>query len=202
MHNLRPSSTISSRTNASSVLSQNGFLNPGRLIASLGILRPGMHVADFGCGSGYFTLPIAKIVGSGGQVNAVDVLPKALEAVSSLAKMEGLFNIRTIRGNLETKAGSRLAPRSQDAVFIVNMLHQSKHKKTVLTEAERVLKTQGMVVIIDWETHVVVRPSQGWFLTQEEAAKLAHQLHFRVLRRFTAGLYHWGLVLIKNKTER
>jgi FkbM family methyltransferase len=38
-----------------------------------------MHVADIGAGTGYFAIPIARAVGVGGKVYAVDLQPEMLD---------------------------------------------------------------------------------------------------------------------------
>lgn len=42
-------------------------------------VRPGMRVADIGCGMGYFTLGLADLVGPQGKVLAVDLQKRQLE---------------------------------------------------------------------------------------------------------------------------
>ena len=84
-----------------------GLMNPDYIIENLNI-KSGMTVADFGCGAGYFTIPIAKIVKNNGKVYAIDVLSSSLESVSSKAKLYGLLNIITIRANVEVKEGLKI----------------------------------------------------------------------------------------------
>ena len=68
----------------------NGFSNPERIIDSLEVPEGG-RVADFGSGSGYFTLLLAEAVGPDGIVTAVDVLPSALEVIKSKAFDRGFI---------------------------------------------------------------------------------------------------------------
>jgi ubiquinone/menaquinone biosynthesis C-methylase UbiE len=44
-------------------------------------IKPGMVIADMGAGSGYFTFPMAKMVGSGGKVLAVDIQKEMLDII-------------------------------------------------------------------------------------------------------------------------
>ena len=47
---------------------------PEKLIGPF--VKEGMTVVDYGCGMGFFTLPMARLVGPGGKVIAVDVQEK------------------------------------------------------------------------------------------------------------------------------
>ncbi|MBU4142393.1 class I SAM-dependent methyltransferase [Patescibacteria group bacterium] len=174
-----------------------GFINPEKVIGQLDI-KPGMVVADFGCGHGYFTLPMAKIVGPEGRVWAVDVLPEALEAVRSRAQLEGAVNIETSRGNLEINGGSRLADNFVDLVLLHNVLFQSQKKSDIIKEARRVLKIGGVFVLVDWNKEPsTIGPPGGWRLSLDEAKALAAEEGFAFNKVFDAGEYHYGLMFIK-----
>ena len=97
-------------------------MNPDKIVEELNI-RNGMAVADFGCGAGYFTIPIARIIKNSGIIYAIDVLTSALEDVLSKAKLYGLLNIKTVRANIETVGGSKIKstlknPKSKIAIAI------------------------------------------------------------------------------------
>ncbi len=58
-------------------------------------VKEGYTVADLGCGSGYFTLHIAEVVGPGGLVYAVDTNSRAVKALDGYARKRGMTNLRT-----------------------------------------------------------------------------------------------------------
>ena len=62
------------------------------VLAEIGV-RKKQVVLDFGCGSGTYTIPAAKLVGDGGKVYALDINRKALDRIEERAKKEGLMNI-------------------------------------------------------------------------------------------------------------
>ncbi|MEK7582644.1 MAG: methyltransferase domain-containing protein [Patescibacteria group bacterium] len=128
---------------------QSGLLQPAALIDAL-LIRPGMNVADFGCGGGHFTFMLAKKVGENGKVYALDVQATPLDMVKERARVEGVENIQTIRANLETPGSSTLADGSQDLVLVANILFQSPKKSEIIKEAKRILKPQGRLVLIEW----------------------------------------------------
>lgn len=53
-------------------------------------VKPGMTVVDTGCGTGFFTLAMARMVGESGKVIAVDLQAEALVHVEKKAEMAGL----------------------------------------------------------------------------------------------------------------
>jgi ubiquinone/menaquinone biosynthesis C-methylase UbiE len=62
--------------------------SPTRILA--GMVEPGQTAADLGCGPGFFTLPLARMVGAEGRVIAVDLQPMMLDIVQSRADRAGL----------------------------------------------------------------------------------------------------------------
>ncbi len=178
-------------------VSPGGFTHPDRIVRNLHIPE-GAQVADFGCGSGYFTLLIARMVGPSGTVTAIDVQPKALQVVSTKARDAGLNNIRPVRANLETQNGSQLDNASQDVVLLANILFQSQQKGTIVREAYRVLKQEGQLVMIDWLPHTPFGPGDtGWKLSKDEGHTLAEEEGFVFVREFVASVNHWGLLFKK-----
>ena len=95
---------------------------PEKILADIGIFEEGSTVADFGCGAGYFAVPLAKMVREKGKVYAIDVLTSAIEIVSGKAKAEGLHNLKTIRANLEVVGSSKIEDSSVDSVLLANIL--------------------------------------------------------------------------------
>jgi 2-polyprenyl-3-methyl-5-hydroxy-6-metoxy-1,4-benzoquinol methylase len=75
------------------------FVGPERLIERLG-LTPGMRVLDAGCGPGRLTIPLAKAVGPGGEVVALDGQRGMLEKLAKRLEAEGVTNVRPLRAVL------------------------------------------------------------------------------------------------------
>lgn len=174
-----------------------GFLKPKKIIHHMGVIKPGMRVADFGSGSGYFTIPMARMVGEDGRIYAFDVLPDALEALKSKAQMEGVFNIKTKRVNLEIPQATGLNDACQDVVLLSNILFQSQKKEEIVTEAARILKPNGFLVLIEWYPDTTFGPTEGWRISEEDAKKLLESQGLQFYKSFPADQYHYGLVYKK-----
>jgi len=172
-----------------------GFLHPEKILEQMDI-RGNMKVADFGCGHGYFSIPLAKAVNQG-KVYALDVMDQALESVTSKAELEGISNIETVRCNLEVPGGSKLEENSMDLIFLVNILFQSQKKPEILKEAKRVLKPSGQLIIIDWIVGSSLAPREGWLISKEQVQSLTETEGFGFDRELEMDVQHYGL-LFKN----
>jgi len=176
---------------------RGGFLNPESIVKEFG-LKQGMQVADFGCGAGYFTIAMAKLVGEEGNIYALDVLKTALESVRSRAKIEGLLNIRTIWANLELKGGSKLEDESMDLVLLANILFQSSKKVSIIREAKRVLKEGGKMIVIEWKARQPFGPPEDLIVDKDLIKEKIEKEGFVFSKEIPAGHNHWGLVFIKS----
>ncbi|MBI4132185.1 MAG: class I SAM-dependent methyltransferase [Candidatus Sungbacteria bacterium] len=174
-----------------------GFLHPEGIIGRLDI-RPGMVVADFGAGSGYFSIPAARRVGEGGKVYAIDIQQTAINLLRSKASLEHLLNIEAVWADLERPAGSRLAEGAVDFVIIANILFQAAEKAAVLAEAKRVLRTGGKLAILEWdETPFPAGPPAALRVPKSLVRQLTEGVGFQLEKEFEAGSHHYGLLFVK-----
>lgn len=173
------------------------FIDPEAIINFLNLPR-GIIVADFGCGTGYFSLPIAKKIGEKGIVYALDILVEKLEVVESQAKTQGITNVITKRVNLEKKEGSTLLSESADWIILKDMLFQNKDKSQILEEAKRVLKPQGKILLIEWrKENMKIGPSSELRIPKEGMMELVRRANLGIFSEVDAGNFHYGLVLVK-----
>ena len=171
------------------------FIDPQAVIDQLDFKKE-MIVADFGSGAGYFTLPIAKKLEGSGTVYALDVISQKLESVASQAKAQGLNNVITKRVNLENKNGSGLETESVDRVVIKDMLFQNKNKGQIITEARRILKNGGKILVVEWDfKNFSIGPEKGLRIHKESILDLAEKNNLRLSKEINAGNFHYGLIL-------
>jgi ubiquinone/menaquinone biosynthesis C-methylase UbiE len=173
-----------------------GFLNPEEALKQLNITK-GMKVADFGCGAGYFSIPLAKAVDNEGKVYALEVLDTALESVRSQAKIRGLFNIETKRCNLEIAGGSGLEDKSVDLVVLANILFQSDKKADIIKEASRIAKQRGEMVVIDWQANQPMGPPKELIISPGSVRKIAEKEGLKFKKDINVDKYHWGMIFEK-----
>ncbi|MBI2984116.1 MAG: methyltransferase domain-containing protein [Candidatus Kerfeldbacteria bacterium] len=176
------------------------LIEPRQLIDRLGV-KIGMKVGDFGVGgAASFAVPLGQRVGPNGEVLMFDVLKSALSAALSLTKMRGLNNCRAVWSNLEIFEGARgVRPNSLDAGLLVNVLNQTKKYRDMLVEIHRMLKTGAALLVVDWQPgmNLSFAPTKEERLAVEHVNQVARELGFATLDQFSAGPYHWGLVLVK-----
>jgi ubiquinone/menaquinone biosynthesis C-methylase UbiE len=111
---------------------------PEKELAKLDIQK-GQIILDFGCGTGSFALPVARMVGEKGRVYALDKQPFAIKKVKEKGQKEGLDNIETVLSDGDTGPPDR----SIDAVLFYGVLPEIEDKEAVLKELHRVLNPNG-----------------------------------------------------------
>jgi ubiquinone/menaquinone biosynthesis C-methylase UbiE len=173
------------------------FVDPDFVVKQLDI-HAGMKVADFGCGAGYFSLALAKMIGDDGLVYALDIMPDKLEAITSSARNLSLTNIIVKRANLENANGSKLESNSIDLVVMKDMLFQNKQKNIILAEATRVLKPGGKILVIEWAMYnEAIGPERQLRISKEALLAIAREAGLGVACDIDAGNFHYGVLLSK-----
>jgi len=173
------------------------FLEPRSILNQLG-LSHGMHVADFGSGSGFYTLEAARMVGSDGRVYAIDVQKSMLSHTSEEARREGLHNIEFVWGDIEKEGGSKVLPNSMDVVILANTLFQIENKNVLAQEVKRVLKPGGRLLVVDWtDSFAGLGPHPDHIFPKREAGVLFEESGFEFIESSLAGPHHYSLVFRK-----
>jgi len=132
------------------------------------LVKEGQTFLDYGCGTGSFTIPAARIVSTSGKVYALDYFPRQLEIVNEKAKKEGLANIETILS--DSKTG--LEDECIDVIWVCDVLHELKERRAVLEELHRVLRRDGVLAIHDGMGERVLSYTDGLFSLAGRDGKL------------------------------
>lgn len=118
--------------------------NPKKIIERLN-LKSNYIVADLGSGSGYFSIPISRIVK---KVYSIDVQEEMLDFLEKKIQGQKITNIELIlsKGN-----DVPLQESSVDLLLSVNTLHEFNDKDLIIEEIKRVLKPNGKAAIVDFK---------------------------------------------------
>ncbi|TEU02583.1 MAG: class I SAM-dependent methyltransferase [Dehalococcoidia bacterium] len=147
------------------------FRDPGKQLEKVGI-KEGQTLLDFGCGSGSYVIPAARMVGENGRVDALDIHPLAISAVEKKANKEGLTNIATILSDRDTG----LPDESIDVVLLYDVIRSIKDKRALLKELHRVMKENGLLSIlaehIKVEDVLEIAEKDGLFSLRDQHGKL------------------------------
>ncbi len=164
------------------------------LLRELG-LKAGMTVADVGAGTGYYARRMAPLVGSSGQVMAVDVQPEMIEMLTALAKKAGLNNIKPVLGEVDNV---KLADASVDLAIIVDVYHELEFPFEVMQSLVRALKPDGQVVFVEYRAEDPRVPIKALHKMSELQIRLEAAPHGLVFER-TARTLPWQHVVIFRK---
>jgi len=176
------------------MIEDDAILEPEKLLKACNI-GDEHNVADFGCGPGIFSIPIARM--TEGTVYCFDVLESALEAVNSRAQIIGLSNIVTRRVNLEKKGGSGLDDESINHVIMRKILLQNDDKDVLFGEANRILSSDGKLLIVGWTEVAVKGFGIENRIDEDNVKQFAKDAGFNTHEALNAGQYHYAFIFTK-----
>lgn len=128
------------------------YQNPDRLLAPH--VAPGQTVLDVGPGMGYFTLPLARLVGPTGRVVGVDCQERMLEQLDRRAAGRGLADrIETRRCSQESLQVGDLREQV-DLVLAFNVVHEASDPERMIGEMARSLRPGGRLFLSEPRGHV------------------------------------------------
>jgi ubiquinone/menaquinone biosynthesis C-methylase UbiE len=174
------------------------FAHPERNLGELALSR-GMTVVDIGAGSGAYALAAAAAVGAEGRVYAVDVQQELLRKLKAEARSRRLGNLEIIWGDAERVGGTKLREQSADVAILSNVLFQFDDQPGALKETFRILKSGGMLAIIDWsDSWGGTGPHPDQVLSKHQARAEALGAGFTFKSEFPAGDHHYGMLFHKS----
>lgn len=172
------------------------------LIVERAGVKPGMTVAEFGCGNGHLSRLLAKIVTNSGVVYAVDVMKEALSNLQNLSNLEGNQNLKTVWSDLEIYGATNISNEIVDIGFIVNTFFQTNKEKDFLEEVLRMIKINGIVVVVDWDDSAVsvIAPKSEDRTGIEKLKKICKDFkNIDIEQVFSVGKYHYGAIIRKKE---
>ncbi len=130
-------------------------------------IRDGDVVADLGAGSGYFSLPIAKRVGSG-RVLAIDIQPEMLDQIRRRSSAGSIDNIDTV---LATASDPKIPPNSVDLLLLVDAYHEFSHPREVMQGVLKGLVPGGKVILVEYRAEDPTVPIKPLHKMTEQQAR-------------------------------
>ncbi|MFW9834499.1 MAG: class I SAM-dependent methyltransferase [Candidatus Thorarchaeota archaeon] len=116
---------------------------PSMIIEALDV-RPGMEIVELGCGSGFYTIAVAKAIQPAGIVFAVDIQQEMLDKLRVRMEDAGVSNIIPVLADAEGQIP--LDDGIADAVFSVAVLPEIPDPPKALLQVKRLLKEDGVFV--------------------------------------------------------
>ena len=126
--------------------------NPKKILGPF--VDEGMVVLEPGCAMGFFTLPLARMVGPEGKVIAVDIQPDMLAALERRARKAGLIDRLDIRETGPEGLGVDDLAESVDFCTALHVAHEVPDQNRFFSEISNTLKPGGRVLVIEPDWHV------------------------------------------------
>jgi len=126
--------------------------NPSKILGPF--VREGMIVLEPGCGMGYFTLPLARMVGPEGRVVAVDVQGKMLSVLERRARKAGLLDRIELREAGSDGMGLEDLSFQVDFAAALHMVHEMPDQSSFFSEVWNALKPGGRLLLVEPRGHV------------------------------------------------
>lgn len=165
------------------------FQNPRRILREH--VKPGMTVLDIGCGRGFFSLGMARMVGSNGKVMCVDLQAEAIENLETQAAKAGLSK------RIDTRVCDEHSLNIDDMAGLVDMalafyvVHHAADAARLMTDVYSALKQGGKFMIVEPGHHASVDVCEAVKTTARKAG-------FSVVD-YPKLIRDWAVLLVKNR---
>jgi ubiquinone/menaquinone biosynthesis C-methylase UbiE len=140
---------------------------PAKMIARM-YVSPKDVIADIGCGTGYHSIPLARLVPEG-KVYALDIQPPMLDSVFTRSMAEGLLNVEPVLG---TTTHPRLPNSSLDKVLMVDVYHEFDHPHEMMQGIVTAMRPGALLFLVEFrgeDATVPIKPLHR--MTKDQAVK-------------------------------
>ena len=146
-------------------------------------LKEGMTAIDLGCGMGYFSIGMAKLIGETGKVISVDLQQQMLDTLIQRARKAGVANRITTLLCDEKNIGI-----NQEVDFALSfwMTHETPDAMNFLKQVHAILKKSGKLLLAEPKLHVTATEFK-------KTVSLAQKLGFKRMVSPIISLSHTAL---------
>ena len=140
---------------------------PVKMIARMQ-LEPTDVVADIGCGTGYHSIRMARLVPEG-RVYAVDIQPPMLDSVFARSMAQGLHNVEPTLGSI---TDPKLPSERIDKVLMVDVYHEFDHPYEMMSGIVAAMKPGALLFLVEFrgeDPMVPIKPLHK--MSKEQAVK-------------------------------
>lgn len=121
-------------------------------------IEPGQTACDLGCGNGFYTLPLARMVGDKGVVYAVDIQQQMIQMLERRLERQEIRNVRPI---VNTAVTVGVPEGSCDLILLTDVYHEFSHPEQMLKAIRNALKPSGRVALVEFraeDDRVPIKP--------------------------------------------
>lgn len=118
--------------------------NPEKIFGSY--VREGLTALDLGCGTGFFSIPMAEMIGESGRLIAVDVQEGMLEKFRDKIRGKDIEKRITLIRNEEDRIG---ISEEVDFILAFYVLHEVPDQNRYLEEIYAILKPKGNFLLVE-----------------------------------------------------
>lgn len=151
-------------------------------------LKKGMTAVDLGCGMGFFSIGMARMVGDTGKVISVDIQQKMLDILQKRALKAGMGH--RIHTHCATPNDIGLTHHSGriDLALTFWMVHETPHIENFITEIFSLVKPGGKYLLAEPKAHVsrslfrriiAVAVQAGFHVLNQPRIALSHAVWFQ-----------------------
>jgi ubiquinone/menaquinone biosynthesis C-methylase UbiE len=150
-------------------------------------VKPGMWTLDVGCAMGYFSFPLAEMVGEHGRVVCVDLQEGMIQALARRVRQSPWYARFDVRICSRHTLGLGDLQMGIDFALASAMVHETPDPDRLFKEIYDVLKLEGMLLVIEPRGHV----SEP---LMEENITRAHRMGFVEVDRPPVNMSHTVLL--------
>ena len=118
--------------------------NPQKIVKPF--INEGMRVLDIGCGPGFFSIELAKMIGSSGKVFAVDLQEGMLQKIRDKIKSTELEERITL---IKSEQDKFTVPEKVDFILAFYMVHEVPDKNKLFMDLINVLDDKGQFLLVE-----------------------------------------------------